>query len=143
MKNFKRALGVGGAVLACVMASATTAHAAPVKGTGKAYYGCTNTVYVWKSAGKVHAYAQQDCKQAKIKIMRPTIALSGNNGKQFVTKGKACTKVNTCRTPTVTLKANKGWTYRASNAGTGSFAQAGAADFWWPTNTVAHASLKG
>jgi hypothetical protein len=43
-----------------------------------------------------------------------------------MTKGKACTKVDTCRTPTVTLKANKGWTYRASNAGTGPFAQAGA-----------------
>ncbi|WP_250294155.1 hypothetical protein [Streptomyces atroolivaceus] len=143
MNNRKRSLWVGAAVLACTLvASATSAQAATVKkGTGKTYYGCTNTVYMWKSGSTVRAYAQQDCRQ-KVKIMRPTVALSGNNGKTFVSKGKACKSSKSCRTATVSVKANKKWTYRASNSGSASFASSNQADFWWPTNTVAHATLK-
>lgn len=140
VKRGLKSIGVGAAVVASILLSSTSAQAATT-GKGKSYYGCTNTVKMWRSGGTIYANAKQVCAH-KMKTQRPSIALSGNNGKTFVSKIAGCKKTKTCSTPTVKLKATKKWTYRASNSGTGSFASQGPGDFWWPVNTVAHATYK-
>ncbi|MFG3532687.1 hypothetical protein ACGF8B_39145 [Streptomyces sp. NPDC047917] len=149
MKRFARFLGTGAVALTCLVVTATSAHAGTTyHGQGVKYkrtsksIGCQNHVYMWTEGGnKVRAYATQHCDRA-VPISRPTIALSGNNGKTFVTGGKACKAATYCQTEYVTLKMTKGWTYRASNAGTASTGAPGEGDAVWPDNTVARVTKK-
>ncbi|WP_148589913.1 hypothetical protein [Streptomyces sp. WAC01526] len=77
---------------------------------------CKNYVKVWRSGGKVYAYAKQTCNK-RVLAVKPTVALSANGGKfGFVTAGKACKFAKTCKTKKVSLKAKKGRIYRASNS---------------------------
>ncbi|WP_411084121.1 hypothetical protein [Streptomyces sp. cmx-18-6] len=140
---------MGTVALTCVAVTATSAHAGTVHhGKGAKYKrtakstGCQNHVYMWTEGGKkVRAYGLQHCDRAAT-ISRPTIALSGNNGKTFVTGGKACKAAKYCQTKIVTLKMTKGWTYRASNAGTASTGVPGESDIAWPDKTVARVTKK-
>ncbi|MFC9816781.1 hypothetical protein ACFVJM_32495 [Streptomyces virginiae] len=143
MRRFSRALGVAALAAACVATSATSAQAGTVvSGRGTKYGVCVNHVSMWTEGdGKVHAYAQQSCDRT-VAIMRPTIALSGNNGRTFVTKGKACSRAKWCETDKVTLPATAAWTFRASNAGTATMSIPGKLDWNWPMNTVAHATKR-
>ncbi|WP_405776493.1 hypothetical protein [Streptomyces sp. NBC_00859] len=139
MNRIIRGLGIGSAALACVVMSSSGASALETA-HGKKYKGCTNYVAVWRSGGKVHAYSRQLCDKP-ILIQRPTVALSGNGGKTFVSAGKACSKARSCTTKTVSVKATKGWTYRGSNSGTGSQGSPKDSDYW-PVSSVAHATYK-
>lgn len=141
MKRGLQSVGVGVAVVASVLLSSTSANAAAISGKGKAYYGCTNTVKVWRTGKTVYANAKQVCTH-KMSTQRPSVALSGNNGKTFASKIAGCRKSKSCTTPTVKVKATKKWTYRASNSGTGSFISQNGSDSWWPVNSVAHATYK-
>ncbi|MEU9304476.1 hypothetical protein [Streptomyces sp. NPDC048269] len=140
VKVFKRGLGLAAAAAAVTLMAGGTASADTVfKDSGATYSQCTNYVFMWNAGDKMYAYGQMNCPNRAAIIARPTIALSGNNGVTFQSSGKACHLAKTCRTPTVTVKATKGWTYRASNAGTASTG-AGAGEFW-PTSTIAHVAV--
>ncbi|WNI24308.1 hypothetical protein [Streptomyces sp. ITFR-16] len=133
-------MAVGTAAIAFIAVSGTAAQAAQT-GSGKAYGGCTNSVTLWRTGGTVYANAKMTCKKKGL-ILRPTVALSGNNGKTFKSDGKACRKATTCTTPTVSVKATKGWTYRASNSGNATLAILGVDDEFWPISSVAHTTYK-
>ncbi|MGW7460006.1 hypothetical protein [Streptomyces sp. NPDC054797] len=140
MKRAVRLLGIGTAALGIALMSTSTAHADTVfkdSGAKHTSKGCTNYVFMWNAGDKMYAYGQMNCDVAPVS-MRPRVALSGNNGVTFVSSGKGCTYAKTCRTPTVTVKATKGWTYRASNPGTASAGvMPGRLDDIWPAATVA------
>ncbi|MFJ3091205.1 hypothetical protein [Streptomyces sp. NPDC086838] len=139
-KRIVQGMAIGTAALGIIVASGTAAQAAQT-GKGKAYGGCTNSVTLWRKGSTVYANAKMTCKKTGL-ILRPTVALSGNNGKTFKSNGKACRKAKTCTTPTVSVKATKGWTYRASNSGNATLAIAGVDDYFWPTSSVAHTTYK-
>ncbi|QIK04730.1 hypothetical protein G7Z12_37600 [Streptomyces sp. ID38640] len=126
--------------LACVLGMSASAHAA--SDYGKKYHGCKNYVKVWRSGGKIYAYAKQTCNK-RVLAVKPTVALSANGGKfGFVTAGKACKFAKTCKTKKVSLKAKKGRIYRASNSGTATTGRPRDDEAFWPKRTVAHATYR-
>ncbi|WP_433544522.1 hypothetical protein ACQPZG_04975 (plasmid) [Streptomyces sp. CA-294286] len=142
MNKILRGIAVGVTAAACVVGTATSASAGTTwESTSGSYKGCKNIVTMWVSGSKVKAYGTQVCSK-KALIMRPTVALSGNNGKTFASDGKACAKATKCVTPTISLPMTKGWTYRASNSGSATTGAPGEADGAWPKHTIAHVAAK-
>lgn len=116
MRKISRNLVVGSLAFVFVLTSGGSASA--VTGKGKEYKKCTNYVKVWRSGGKVHAYAKTKCKVG-LPVVRAIVGLTANGGKDgFVDKGKACKVTNVCTTAKVSLKAKKGWVYRGLNNAT-------------------------
>ncbi|MGW6021907.1 hypothetical protein [Streptomyces sp. NPDC055099] len=141
MKKTFKGMTVGAIALACIFTSGTGAHAAD-SDYGKKYKGCKNYVKVWRSGGKVYAYAKQTCNRQAL-ALRPTVALSANGGRDgWTDAGKACKFAKSCKTKKVSLKAKRGKIYRASNSGTATLGRPSDQDMFWPASTVAHATYK-
>ncbi|WP_369214252.1 hypothetical protein [Streptomyces flavofungini] len=138
MKNVLRGIGAGSLALACVFAGSGGAEAATAH--GKAYYGCTNYVKVWRSGSKVYAYGWQTCDK-KRSVQRPEAAISSYKGGSLkdYSGGRlgGCHNTKSCKSPTVSLKAHKGYKYRATNTGTASIGIPDEGDYIWPKRTQA------
>lgn len=137
MKKTLRTLAVGSIALTCVLTSGAGAQAA--SGHGKKYHGCTNSISVWRTGGKVYAQGKMTCSSSH-SVLRPDAALSSyKNGKLQdinIHGEKGCPVAKTCTSKKISLKAHKGWSYHATNPGTAD------ADNVWPINTNASAWYK-
>ncbi|MFC9131336.1 hypothetical protein ACFT4A_31465 [Streptomyces sp. NPDC057099] len=132
-----RRVGAVSAVLVVALASGTEAQAAT--GHGKKYGSCQNSVKIWRTGSKIYAQGKMVCNTVHF-VLRPDAGISAyKNGKFKEVKiggAKGCPAVKKCTSKKVSLKAHKGWDYRAANSGTAD------ADNAWPKNTQAVAWYK-
>ena len=134
MKTFWRTTAALTGALASVFVTGGAAQAET--GWGEPNLGCTNSVTIQHSAGRVYAYGVLSCDRDQSGLV-PEVGLAGGNGKfGYESNITRCSWTDYCRTSLVSLPEIPGVNYTAGNGGAID-------EKIWPPETWANTSLTG